>query len=44
MVVSPFVRCVCNKIHVVSPSAFRKQTCPDCGQDLWDLITGQAYK
>ena len=38
------IRCVCNKVHVLSPSAFRNVTCPQCGQDLWDLYVGKAYK
>lgn len=40
-----FLRCVCGKIHTVSTlSPFGVSSCPVCGQDLWDLITGRAYQ
>ncbi len=40
MQISPVVRCVCGKVHIVSPSLFRNVCCPVCGQDLWDLLMG----
>lgn len=39
-----FVRCVCGKIHVITPSGFRNITCPACGQDLWGLIIRRVYQ
>jgi predicted nucleic acid-binding Zn-ribbon protein len=42
MFVSSFIRCVCGKIHALG-GITHFDTCPNCGQDLWDLVQGKAY-